>query len=158
MNWGKTLPQLPNIVNGTAPAPLKARRFIAGDVRPDPVRKPRRPLSWSEEQINMLQRENKELRQHIINQRRREVEKDQAMATLQQENASHARVDDLVDQFANAISVALEELREGRKRLTDNPQLDRRGSHKQNDSIDEIINIYDQTGLQAQNHGSSIYL
>ena len=158
MNWGKTLPRLPNVVNGTTPAPLKARKFIAGDVRPDPVRKPRRPLTWSEEQINMLQRENKELRQHIMDQKRREIEKDQAMATLQKQNASYARVDDLVDQFANAMGVALEELREGRKRLTGNPQFDKRGSHKQDNSIDEIINIYDQTGLQPQSQGSSIYL
>jgi hypothetical protein len=158
MTWGKTLPQLPHVVNGTAPAPLKARKFIAGDVRPDPVRKPRRPLSWSEEQINMLQRENKELRQHIMNQRRREVEKDQAMAALQQQNANYARVDDLVDQLANAVGVALEELRENRKRLADNPQFENGGSYKEEDSVDEIIKIYDQTELQGQSQGSSIYL
>ena len=105
----------------------------------------------------MLQRENKELRQHILDQKRREVEKDQTIAMLRQHNVRHAHdIDNLIDQFSSTMNAALEKIRGSRKRSVDNLQTDEDESYEQHSSLDEILKVLD-TGLKAD-RSSSVYL
>ncbi len=138
----KPLPSVPEMDEVRAPSPLKQRRLLAGSVAPDPDRKRPRPLTWFEAQFNSLQKQNQELRQDIIAERRHAVEKDRLIVTLRQQNDSlqkqvsqHIRRenqhDDLLKQFASTMQVALEDLR-------DQEPVSR-------DTIDDFITVYCDT-------------
>src|SRR6187549_3577054 len=82
----KALPMLPHYTKGAPPLPLGARR-LRTEIGASPVQKPMKRISWSEQQINNLQTDNKDLRNKIIDQKRIDVEKDQTIAFLKEQNA-----------------------------------------------------------------------
>lgn len=116
----KALPLIPDRNEIPAPLlpPLKHRRFIAGNVAPDPDYKQQRPLSWSEMQIHTLQRQVQTLRQDVIDQKRHAIEKDRIIAAQQQKIAQHlqreSKREDLLKHFANNMQVALEDLQDNK--------------------------------------------
>lgn len=67
-----------------APPPLVERRYLGE--RPASLNLRQRPISWSEDQINTLQEENRKLRRQIISQKRIDADKDRIIATLRQQN------------------------------------------------------------------------
>lgn len=119
----KPLPLLPP-GEPAPPPPLAARRFRA-EARPPPTKKPpKRAISWSEDQINRLQQDNRELRQKIIEQKRVDLEKDQTIAFLKQQNAQYGREIDRkheMAQFANSIIVAVQDFQQAQSRRSANP-------------------------------------
>ena len=72
----KVLPQ--------APPPLAERRYYR--YHPPITRPQERIISWSEEQINTLQEDNRKLRQEIINQKKMDSDRDHIIAMLRQQN------------------------------------------------------------------------
>lgn len=98
--------------------PLKHRRLLAGDVAPDPIRKPRRPISWSETQIRMLQKEVQALRQDVIDHKRQVAEKDRIIATQQHQINKYiqreSKQDDLLQRFTDKIQASLADFRDKR--------------------------------------------
>lgn len=138
----RPLPPVPEEQKNHASAipPLRHRPLLAGSVAPDPDRKPRRPLSWSEAQINSLQKQNKDLRQEIISQKRQAIAKERIIATQQQQISKYiqkeSKQDDMLKMFANNVHVALEDLRD--KRLWSSSS-----AHEASmDAIDDVITIY----------------
>jgi hypothetical protein len=142
LSQSKPLPTVPERDEGHIQLlpPLKHRRLLAGSVAPDPDRKPRRPLSWSETQINMLQKQVQNLRQDIIDHKRQAIEKDRIIATQQQHITKYvqreSKQDNLLKQFANNMHVALEDLRD--KELWTAGSAD----EVSNDVIDDLITVY----------------
>ncbi|KAI1207647.1 uncharacterized protein F4807DRAFT_434036 [Annulohypoxylon truncatum] len=123
--------------------------------RPLAAKKPlRRMISWSEDQINRLQKDNRELRQKILDQKRTEVEKDQTITFLTQQNTQYQQEIDRrndVTQFANSIIVAVQDFQESQSRQStksteygDIPPSDGRGSGTMGDMLSDIIRIYSQ--------------
>lgn len=138
----RPLPPIPEEKRHQAPVipPLRHRPLLAGSVAPDPDRKPRRPLSWSEAQINSLQKQNKDLRQEIISQKRQALEKERIIATQKQQISKYiqkeSKQDDMLKMFANNVHVALEDLRD--KRLWSS-----NSAHEASmDAIDDVITVY----------------
>ncbi len=151
----KPLPSVPEEDEGYVQSlpPLKHRRLLAGSVAPDPDRKPRRPLSWSETQINILQKHVQNLRQDIIDQKRRAIEKDRIIATQQQQITEYARKeskqDDLLKQFANNMHVALEDLRDKKPWTNSSAEVS-------DEVIDDLITIYREIDFGPQNESARV--
>ncbi|KAM5357286.1 hypothetical protein ACJZ2D_016423 [Fusarium nematophilum] len=68
-----------------APPPLAQRQYLVN--RPASLRLKPRPLTWSEDQINHLQEENRKLRSQIISQKRVDADKDHIISMLRQLNS-----------------------------------------------------------------------
>ncbi|TPX11399.1 uncharacterized protein E0L32_007818 [Thyridium curvatum] len=137
----KALPIIPEgDILRPPPPPLKHRPLLAGSVAPDHDRKPKRPLSWSEAQINTLQKQVKDLRQDIIAQKRQGIEKDRIIASQQQQITKYiqreSKKEDLLNIFANNVHVALEDLR-GKGSWEGNTTDDVAA-----ETIDDLITIY----------------
>ncbi|KAK4163061.1 hypothetical protein QBC43DRAFT_188498, partial [Cladorrhinum sp. PSN259] len=101
---------------------------------------PQRDLSWSEEQINILQKENRELRQYILDQEKNIVQHQTKIASLQHQNREYLRQIDrqhqMILQFSQTIYVAFQDYEELRAGGWDHKLA------KENTDIDEIIHIY----------------
>lgn len=146
----KALPGLP-VIKETVAAPLllNQRKMISDGGKSDAEGEHTRPLSWFEDQIEQLQRENRELRQFIISQKRREAEKNQALEILKQQNTQYVleidRQSHLVTQFANTVAVAVEDFHEirSRNRFQDD------NARSSSDILSEIIRVYDDTVLEV---------
>lgn len=119
------------------PAPLASRRFLDME-SPAPLKPTKRSLSWSEDQINTLQDENRKLRQQIIEQKRLNLEKNELISQLRQETVQYDRrlcqQKEMVKQIANTIIVAFQ----------DYDELASHGieTRKTKGSIEEFIQIY----------------
>ncbi|KAK0627167.1 hypothetical protein B0T14DRAFT_511940 [Immersiella caudata] len=166
--WDMTPTQkpLPKLPGDHAPlAPLAARRFHAEARLPPTKKPPKRAISWSEDQINRLQQDNRELRQKILEQKRVDMEKDQTIAFLKQQNAQYGREIDRkheMAQFANSIIVAVRDFQQAQPWQSANPTNygethtntahtsdartgdTRIESNSISDAISEIIRIYSQ--------------
>jgi hypothetical protein len=149
----KTLPILP-LGEPAPPLPLATRRYRA-ETRPPLVKKsPKRAISWSEDQINRLQQDNRDLRQKILEQKRTDLEKDQTIAFLTQQNAQYRQEIDRnndVSQFANTVIVAVQEFQQAQSRQSANssnygdaPRGVSRDSNTIGDALSDIIKIYSQ--------------
>ncbi len=149
----KNLPMLPPD-EPAPPLPLAARRYRA-ETRPPLLKKsPKRAISWSEDQINRLQQDNRDLRQKILEQKRTDVEKDQTIAFLTQQNAQYRQEIDRnndVSQFANTVIVAVQEFQQARSRRSvnssnygDAPKGVSTDSNTIGDALSDIIRIYTQ--------------
>lgn len=149
----KYLPMLPP-GEPAPPLPLAVRRHRA-EARPPLMKKsPKRAISWSEDQINRLQQDNRDLRQKILEQKRTDVEKDQTIAFLTQQNAQYKQEIDRnsdVSQFANTIIVAVQELQQTQSRQSANssnygdaPKGVFMDNNTIRDSFSDIIRIYSQ--------------
>ncbi|KAF3768217.1 hypothetical protein M406DRAFT_75516 [Cryphonectria parasitica EP155] len=119
------------------PSPLHSRRYL--DLRtPPPSRPTKRALSWSEEQINTLQDENRKLRQQIIEQKRLNLEREQAIARLRQKTTTDKQKlneqEDLIKQIANTVNVAFQDCQDKLSRGV--------YPYESRGTIDEIIQIY----------------
>jgi hypothetical protein len=147
----KLLPVLPQ-EPPAPPLPLAQRRLRA-ETRPSPKK---RAISWSEEQINKLQRDNKELRQKILDQKRLDVEKDQTISHLRQQNAHFIRqIERQTDmtQFANNIIVAVQDFQQAKSQQSDSSSdyelgvvgSTSGGSGEISGAISDIIRVYSET-------------
>ncbi|KAI3331118.1 hypothetical protein F4824DRAFT_458040 [Ustulina deusta] len=155
----KTLPMLPP-GDPAPPLRLADRRGrletrSPAETRPPATKKPpKRAISWSEDQINRLQKDNRELRQKILDQKRTDVEKDETIAFLTQQNAQYRQeIDRRTDmtQFANNIIVAVQDFQEAQSRQSTNssdygaiPASEGRDSGTMGDMLSDIIRIYSQ--------------
>jgi hypothetical protein len=148
----KMLPRLP-VINETAeaPPPLQERQLLEDIRKTEAVREQKRPLSWAEEQINMLQRENKDLRQFIINQKRLDAEKDEDLVFLKRQNAEYLREIDrqtnMVAQFVNTLNVAVQDFHETRAYTAKTNKHRDVTSTQSSDELSDIIRIYGDTLL-----------
>lgn len=145
----KTLPTLPP-ANPTPPLPIAERRYRS-DTRQPPRKTPVRGLSWSEDQINKLQQDNRDLRKKIIAQERIDVGKDQTIAALRQQNAQYKQElnqKNDVTQFANSIVVAVQDFQKAQSRQSsdygDTPKGNGRETSIIGDALSDIIRVYSQ--------------
>ncbi|KAI3333828.1 hypothetical protein F4824DRAFT_234757 [Ustulina deusta] len=133
--------------------PVETRSPVA--TRPPATKKPpKRAISWSEDQINRLQKDNRELRQKILDQKRTDVEKDETIAFLTQQNAQYRQEIDRrtdVAQFANNIIVTVQDFQEAQSRQSASssdygaiPASEGRDSGTMGDMLNDIIRIYSQ--------------
>jgi hypothetical protein len=133
----KPLPLTPLPPPLPPPPPLAKRKFL-GMESPAPLKPAKRSLSWSEDQINTLQDENRRLRQQIIEQKRLNLENGETISHLRQENVQYDRKlcqqKEMVKQIANTIIVAFQ----------DYDELVSRGiqTRKTEGTIEEFIQIY----------------
>ena len=138
----------------TPPLPLAARRYRAETRPPLVKRSPKRAISWSEDQINRLQQDNRDLRQKILDQKRTDVEKDQTIASLTRQNDQYRqeidRIHD-VSQFANTVIVAVQEFQQAQSRQSANssnygdaPKGVSVESNTIGDALSDIIRVYSQ--------------
>lgn len=133
----KPLPLTPLPSPLPPPPPLARREFLDME-SPAPLRPAKRSLSWSEDQINTLQDDNRQLRQQIIEQKRLNLEKSETISQLRQENVQYNRSlcqqKEMVKQIANTIIVAFQ----------DYDELVSRGIENRNTkgTIEEFIQIY----------------
>ncbi|KAI8626623.1 hypothetical protein F5Y19DRAFT_221895 [Xylariaceae sp. FL1651] len=155
----KTLPTLPP-GDPAPPLPLADRRGRLEtrspvEARPPATKKPpKRAISWSEDQINRLQKDNRELRQKILDQKRTDVEKDETIAFLTQQNAQYRQEIEQktsVTHFANSIIIAVQDFQEGQSRQSASssdygaiPASQCRDSGTMGDMLSDIIRIYSQ--------------
>lgn len=107
---GKVLPMLPANEAPAPPLPLAERRPYNIEMKACPTQTPAKRISWSEQQINNLQKDVKELRQQIINQRRKASENEQELGALRRENSLYKREIDRqrdIITLANSVIVAV---------------------------------------------------
>ncbi|CAJ2505627.1 Uu.00g130210.m01.CDS01 [Anthostomella pinea] len=136
----KPLPTLP-VLCATPPLPLSQRRMLqpSREAVHDP---PQRGISWSEDQINALQSENKKLRQHILRHRRKESENHETIALLTQQNVCYLREieqqDEKVTRIAAFVATTFEEYKHSR---WSRPKEPRASYHT---TISDIIGIYSE--------------
>jgi len=145
----KTLPTLPS-ESPAAPLPIAERRYRS-ETRQPTRKTPIRALSWSEDQINKLQQDNRDLRQKIIAQKRIDVGKDQTIAALRQQNAQYKQElnqKNDVTQFANSIVVAVQDFQKAQSRQSSNYEDTPKGNGRETsiigDALSDIIRIYSQ--------------
>ena len=133
----KLLPPLP-VLGVNAPLPLAQRRPL--HVMPLAEKARHRIKSWSEDQIDFLQEENRKLRQEILRRKRAEPDSREAVALLQQQNArlldEIKRQDGKVAQIAESVAAAFQEFKDQEWRVLEKQQT--RGKP----IIDKIIHIY----------------
>ncbi|KAH8889968.1 hypothetical protein GQ53DRAFT_824981 [Thozetella sp. PMI_491] len=142
----KPLPSVPEESPILPPPPLQQRRFMVGNVKPDSARKTKR-LTWSEEQVEILERQVKDLRRAIFHERRQGAEKDRHIARLEARLNKHLQIfneqDDQLKQFADTLDVALDDLRLKRKwsspRTSSEESADTGSSY-----LDELITVYNR--------------
>ena len=122
-----------------APPPLAERQYLE-DHPSSPRMNPRR-ITWSEDQINRLQEENRTLRSQIISQKRVVADKNHTIGLLRQQNTKInkelSRQNEALTQLAN-MAVAIQG--PGNLPVHDTPSdssasLDHR-------TIDEVIQVY----------------
>lgn len=145
----KTLPTLPS-GDPAPPLPIAERRYRS-DTRQPPKKTPVRALSWSEDQINKLQQDNRDLRQKVITQKRIDVGKDQTIAALRQQNAQYKQElnqKNDVTQFANSIVVAVQDFQKAQSRQSSNYEGTPKGSRRETsiigDALSGTIRVYSQ--------------
>lgn len=148
----KTLPTLPS-EDLVPPLPIAERRYRS-ETRQPTKKTPIRALSWSEDQINKLQQDNRDLRQKIIAQKRIDVGKDQTIATLRQQNAQYKQELDQkndVAKFADSIIVAVQDFQKERSRPStdssdygDTLRDNGRETSIIGDALSDIIRVYSQ--------------
>ncbi|CAJ2505635.1 Uu.00g130290.m01.CDS01 [Anthostomella pinea] len=136
----KPPPALP-VLGATPPLPLSQRRVLQ-PIQEATHNPAERGISWSEDQINALQSENKKLRQHILKHRRRESENHETIALLTQQNVCYLqeieRQDDKVTRIAGFVAAAFEEYKHSRWSGSKEHRI---SAHT---TIDDMIRIYSE--------------
>jgi hypothetical protein len=147
----KALPMPPQEEVPLPPLPLAQRRLLEARGGSKPTKR----LSWSEQQINRLQMDNRELRQKIIDQKRIDLEKDNTITLLREQNARYIREIDRQSEatrFADSIIVAVQDFQQSASRQSDSSSnyhddtLDGREtlSDAVGRGLNEVIRIYGQ--------------
>ena len=133
----KLLPPLP-VLGVSPPLPLAQRRPLR--VAPPAERTWHRIKSWSEDQIDFLQEENKRLRYQISRQNRAESESREAVALLQRQNACYLneirRQSEKVAELVESVAAVFQEFKDQEWGASKKQQTD------VGPTIDEIIHIY----------------
>lgn len=111
-------------------------------------------ISWTEQEINKLQIDNKELRQKILDQKRIDMEKDRTIAHLKGENSRYIREIDRqseATQLANSIIVAVQDYQRSKSPSGSSGDIntdDSRDEETLGDAVDDaisgIIQIYNE--------------
>lgn len=96
-------PLSPKYESPRAPPPLANRTYLDNSSK-------HRPITWSEDQINILQEENRKLRRQILAQKRVENDKDRIISMLRQHNRQANqelnRQNEAISRLANmAVSI-----------------------------------------------------
>jgi hypothetical protein len=125
------------------PLPLRQRKLLANtnDVHQ------KRPVSWSEAQINMLQGENRELRQYIIDQKRSEGEKDETLGLLRRQNAQFAQEiyqqSEMISKLVCTVAAAVQDFQEATSyRFKAGKRPENRVSSAGSEVVSEILHAY----------------
>lgn len=124
-----------------APPPLAQRQYLVH--RPASLKLKPRPLTWSEDQINNLQEENRKLRSQIICQKRTDADNDHMISMLRQCNCQLnkelSRQNEALMRLANmAVAIRTSTY------LAFNRPPSESSASLDHGTIDEIIQIYSE--------------